>query len=168
MQHFPSWLFMLLVSIFIAVSVALRSNLNLHSFTCWVLTRLQVVIYPYISLLVKHHLHFSVRYVYQLRIIDIAVIIFCLLQLYGQLQDLPTILRHIWAEMFTWRGIETITRFRFIVCVVTAVLYAIAPIDLIPEAILGLLGLIDDVVVIAFLLIQVSVVYRTVVANRDW
>lgn len=42
------------------------------------------------------------------------------------------------------------------------------PIDLIPEAFVGLLGLIDDVIVIAFLLIQVSVVYRTVVANRDW
>lgn len=66
------------------------------------------------------------------------------------------------------RGIETISRFRFIICVFTAVLYAIAPIDLIPEAVLGLIGLIDDVVVIAFLLIQVSIVYRTVVANRDW
>ncbi|KAK7066725.1 hypothetical protein SK128_006561 [Halocaridina rubra] len=88
--------------------------------------------------------------------------------LYGQLQDLPTILRHIWAELFTWRGIEMISRFRVIICLVTGVLYAIMPIDIIPEAFLGLLGLIDDVVVIAFLLIQVSVVYRTVVANRDW
>ncbi|XP_045581038.1 E3 ubiquitin-protein ligase RNF170 [Procambarus clarkii] len=87
---------------------------------------------------------------------------------YGQLQDLPTILRHIWAELFTWRGIEMLSRFRFLICVATAILYAITPIDLIPEAFLGLLGLIDDVVVIAFLLIQVSVVYRTVVANRDW
>ncbi|XP_066947336.1 E3 ubiquitin-protein ligase RNF170-like [Macrobrachium rosenbergii] len=88
--------------------------------------------------------------------------------LYGQLQDLPTILRHIWAELFTWRGIEIMSRFRVIVCLATGILYAIMPVDLIPEAFLGLLGLIDDVIVIAFLLIQVSVVYRTVVANRDW
>ncbi|XP_071517179.1 E3 ubiquitin-protein ligase RNF170-like isoform X3 [Panulirus ornatus] len=87
---------------------------------------------------------------------------------YSQLQDLPTILRHIWAELFTWRGIEMLSRFRFLICVITAFLYAITPIDLIPEAFLGLIGLIDDVVVIVFLLIQVSVVYRTVVANRDW
>ncbi|XP_042227128.1 E3 ubiquitin-protein ligase RNF170-like isoform X2 [Homarus americanus] len=87
---------------------------------------------------------------------------------YGQLQDLPTILRHIWAELFTWRGVEMLSRFRVLFCIITAVLYAITPIDLIPEAFLGLLGLIDDVVVIAFLMIQVSVVYRTVVANRDW
>ena len=60
------------------------------------------------------------------------------------------------------------SRFRVIVCLVTGVLYAIMPVDLIPEAFLGLLGLVDDVIVIAFLLIQVSVVYRTVVANRDW
>lgn len=87
---------------------------------------------------------------------------------YGQLQDLPTILRHIWAELFTWRGIELMSKFRVIVCVITGFLYAITPIDLIPEAFLGLLGLIDDVIVIAFLLIQVSVVYRTVVVNREW
>ncbi|XP_047479379.1 E3 ubiquitin-protein ligase RNF170-like [Penaeus chinensis] len=90
------------------------------------------------------------------------------LTLYGQLQDLPTILRHIWAELFTWRGVEMISRFRVLICIVTAIIYAIMPIDLIPEAFVGLLGLIDDVIVIAFLLIQVSVVYRTVVANRDW
>ncbi|XP_042878327.1 E3 ubiquitin-protein ligase RNF170-like isoform X1 [Penaeus japonicus] len=88
--------------------------------------------------------------------------------LYGQLQDLPTLLRHIWAELFTWRGVEMISRFRVLICLISAIIYAITPIDLIPEAFVGLIGLIDDVIVIAFLLIQVTVVYRTVVANRDW
>ncbi|XP_045105915.1 E3 ubiquitin-protein ligase RNF170-like [Portunus trituberculatus] len=87
---------------------------------------------------------------------------------YGQLQDLPTILRHIWAELFTWRGILMAFKLRVILSVVMAVLYVVSPIDIIPEAFLGLLGLADDVVVIIIILIQVSIVYRTVVANRDW
>lgn len=89
-------------------------------------------------------------------------------QWYGQLQDLPTILRHIWAELFSWRGIFLAFKLRVILSVVMAILYVVTPIDIIPEAFLGLLGLADDVVVIIIILIQVSIVYRTVVANRDW
>lgn len=59
-------------------------------------------------------------------------------------------------------------KLRVILSVVMAVLYVVSPIDIIPEAFLGLLGLADDVVVIIIILIQVSIVYRTVVANRDW
>lgn len=59
-------------------------------------------------------------------------------------------------------------KLRVIMSVVAAILYVVTPIDIIPEAFLGLLGLADDVVVIIIILIQVSIVYRTVVANRDW
>lgn len=59
-------------------------------------------------------------------------------------------------------------KLRVILSVVMAVLYVVSPIDIIPEAFLGLLGLADDVVVIIIILIQVSIVYRTVVANSDW
>ncbi|XP_076040422.1 E3 ubiquitin-protein ligase RNF170-like isoform X3 [Oratosquilla oratoria] len=85
-----------------------------------------------------------------------------------QLRDLPILLRHMLGEMLTWRGLEMLSRMRVIICLVVGVLYAITPIDLVPEAFLGIIGLLDDLVVVIFLLIQVSIVYRNVVTNRDW
>ncbi|PIK41504.1 hypothetical protein BSL78_21634 [Apostichopus japonicus] len=80
--------------------------------------------------------------------------------------DLPTLLRHIFQEFFSFSGLVWMFRFRIFVCFVAALLYFISPLDIIPEAVFGVLGLLDDVFVILLLAIYVSIIYRGVIANR--
>ncbi|CAL4076298.1 unnamed protein product, partial [Meganyctiphanes norvegica] len=87
---------------------------------------------------------------------------------FEQLKDLPVILRHMWAELFTWRGMEMLSKFRVIVIIIGAMVYTLIPFDIIPEAFLGIIGLLDDVMVIVYMFIQLAVIYRAVVVNRDY
>ncbi|KAB7506336.1 E3 ubiquitin-protein ligase [Armadillidium nasatum] len=80
--------------------------------------------------------------------------------IWGQLRDLPTILRHVWAELFTWRGLGVLYRMRIILCFVVAFIYAVVPFDIVPEAFFGFLGLLDDLFITLFLLLQVATFYR--------
>lgn len=79
-------------------------------------------------------------------------------------RELPTIMRHVWSELFTWDGLQWLYRLRIGLCMLFGVLYAIMPFDLLPEAMLGVIGLLDDVMVVAFILVQVSVIFRSHVA----
>lgn len=95
---------------------------------------------------------------------------FYILSLFSQfmdyIYDLPTLLRHIFQEFFSFSGLVWMFRFRIFVCFVAALLYFISPLDIIPEAVFGVLGLLDDVFVILLLAIYVSIIYRGVIANR--
>ncbi|XP_066298519.1 E3 ubiquitin-protein ligase RNF170-like isoform X1 [Branchiostoma lanceolatum] len=82
------------------------------------------------------------------------------------LYDLPTLLRHAFVELFTVGGLVMMFRVRVFLILLGAILYFISPLDIIPEGAFGILGLVDDVFVILVLLIYVSIMYRTFVANR--
>ena len=57
-------------------------------------------------------------------------------------------------------------RVRIILLLVLAVAYLLSPLDILPEAVFGFLGLLDDVVVIATLLVMLTIVYRATVIER--
>ena len=57
-------------------------------------------------------------------------------------------------------------RVRVVVCVIAAFVYFISPLDLIPEAVFGLLGFLDDVFIILLLAIYISIIYRQIVEAR--
>ncbi|CAN7937702.1 unnamed protein product, partial [Ixodes hexagonus] len=82
------------------------------------------------------------------------------------LRDLPTLLRHAGSEFFSVGGIMYMFRLRIVLCFVAAVMYLISPLDMIPEAIFGILGLLDDVFVVLLLAIYVTVIYRRFLATR--
>lgn len=82
------------------------------------------------------------------------------------LRDLPTLLRHAFSEFFTVGGLVWMFRLRILVCFFAALLYFISPFDIIPEAVFGILGLLDDVFVLLLLAIYVALIYRQVVQNR--
>uniref|UniRef100_A0A2P2IB50 E3 ubiquitin-protein ligase RNF170 n=1 Tax=Hirondellea gigas TaxID=1518452 RepID=A0A2P2IB50_9CRUS len=77
------------------------------------------------------------------------------------MKELPTILRHAWAETFTWGGLTWLFKLRIVLMMLAGLLYLLVPFDLIPEAFLGVIGLVDDVMVICFFLVQVSVLFRS-------
>lgn len=82
------------------------------------------------------------------------------------IQDLPTLLRHAWNEFFSVGGLIWMFRLRIIACFITALLYFISPLDLIPEAVFGIFGFLDDIFIILLLAIYVSIIYRQVIQNR--
>lgn len=82
------------------------------------------------------------------------------------LWDLPTLLRHAGSEFFSVGGLMYMFRLRIILCFVAALMYLISPLDMIPEAVFGLLGLIDDMFVVFLLAIYVTVIYRRFLATR--
>lgn len=82
------------------------------------------------------------------------------------LWDLPTLLRHAGSEFFSVGGIMYMFRLRILLCFVAAVMYLISPLDMIPEAVFGILGLLDDMFVVLLLAIYVTVIYRRFLATR--
>ncbi|XP_055946466.1 E3 ubiquitin-protein ligase RNF170-like isoform X1 [Argiope bruennichi] len=82
------------------------------------------------------------------------------------LWDLPTLLRHAGSEFFSVGGIMYMFRLRIFLCFIAAVMYLISPLDMIPEAVFGILGLLDDMFVVLLLAIYVTVIYRRFLAAR--
>lgn len=82
------------------------------------------------------------------------------------IRDLPTLLRHLWNEFFSVGGLMYMFRIRIILCFIAACMYLISPLDIIPEAIFGILGLFDDMFVFLLLAIYISIIYRRFVTNR--
>ncbi|RWS15692.1 RING finger protein 170-like protein, partial [Dinothrombium tinctorium] len=82
------------------------------------------------------------------------------------LWDLPTLLRHLSSEFFTVGGLMYMFRIRIVLCFVAAIMYLISPLDMIPEAVFGILGLLDDLFVVLLLAIYVTIIYRRFLANR--
>ncbi|XP_033736908.1 E3 ubiquitin-protein ligase RNF170-like [Pecten maximus] len=82
------------------------------------------------------------------------------------LRDLPTLMRHFVGEFFSVGGLIWMFRLRVIVCFGAALVYFISPLDIIPEAMFGIFGLLDDLFILLLLAIYISIIYRQVVQNR--
>lgn len=57
-------------------------------------------------------------------------------------------------------------RIRVLICFMAAIMYLISPLDLIPEAVFGILGLLDDLFIVLLLALYVAMIYRQFLANR--
>lgn len=87
-------------------------------------------------------------------------------QLMDRLRDVPTLLRHAFREMFSVGGLFWMFRIRILLCLVGALTYLASPLDILPEALFGLLGFMDDFFVILLLFVYISIMYREVVTQR--
>ena len=82
------------------------------------------------------------------------------------IQDLPTVLRHALSDVFSIDGMVFVFRARILVCIVIALLYLLSPLDIIPEMAVGVLGLLDDLFIVFITAIYITIIYRSVIANR--
>jgi len=80
--------------------------------------------------------------------------------------DMPVIMRHLASEMFTMGGLAMVFRIRVLFIVLGLFLYVISPLDLIPEAVFGIFGFMDDLLFFFILVIYLSIQYRRVLARR--
>jgi len=85
-------------------------------------------------------------------------------QWFQSARDMPTLLRHCISAVFSRSGLEWIFRFRFIAFTFAALIYLVIPFDLIPEIMLGIIGLVDDFLIIIALAIRICIEYRLQVA----
>ncbi|KAL5486422.1 hypothetical protein EMCRGX_G018894 [Ephydatia muelleri] len=69
------------------------------------------------------------------------------------LYDLPVLLRHLAQDLFTAGGLRTVHRLHLLLLILLTCAYLLAPLDLIPEAVFGLLGLLDDLAVLLLMLL---------------
>ena len=81
-------------------------------------------------------------------------------------RELPVMLRHLWGELFTVGGLAWIFRLRVLILVLGLVFYVISPLDIIPEAVFGIFGLMDDLLFAFILVIYLSISYRRILAAR--
>lgn len=81
-------------------------------------------------------------------------------------RDCPVLLRHMFMDFFTFGGLVWMFRLRVVLCCLGAVVYLFNPLDIIPEAMFGIFGFLDDVIVFLLCVIYVSIIYRRVVIRR--
>ncbi len=88
-------------------------------------------------------------------------------QLLDILRDMPILIRHYVRNLFSVGGIRLLFRFRSFVFITTCLLYIVLPLDLLPEALFGILGLIDDLFIILCAVTWLSIQYRNQLIN-EW
>ena len=84
------------------------------------------------------------------------------------LYDTPAFLRHLFREFFTPGVLHLTYLIRIIMVLVGLIVYVISPLDIIPESIFGLFGIVDDVIVVIFLLCLVGNLYRAFLVDRAY
>ena len=88
-----------------------------------------------------------------------------------QLFDTPAFLRHLFREFFTPGMLRLTYMCRVMVILLGLVIYVISPLDILPESVFGIFGLLDDILVAVFLLCLLGNMYRAFVLHRvyrDW
>ncbi|XVE60673.1 hypothetical protein DITRI_Ditri05aG0147000 [Diplodiscus trichospermus] len=84
-----------------------------------------------------------------------------------RLQDLPFLLRRLLREMTDpRRSLPLVIRARVYLATFLSVIYIFSPIDIIPEAILGIVGLLDDLLIALVCFLHVAAIYRSVLYYR--
>ena len=85
------------------------------------------------------------------------------------LRDLPVLLRHLVSFIWSGEGITWLFRLRIFILGAMAGVYLLSPFDIVPEAVFGLIGILDDIIVLALFALYAGILYRNfVVDNGNW
>eukprot|EP00249_Psilotum_nudum_P016260 c25751_g1_i1 orf=844-1623(-) len=84
-----------------------------------------------------------------------------------RLRDMPLLLQRMLQDLMdTQRALSLVQRTRIMVYLVALALYVLSPLDILPEGIFGIFGLLDDFFVMLLVLLHLASVYRTTLLNR--
>ncbi|XP_027347309.1 E3 ubiquitin-protein ligase RNF170-like [Abrus precatorius] len=84
-----------------------------------------------------------------------------------RIQDLPFLLRRLLREFSDpRRSLPLVIRARVYVAMIISAIYVFSPIDIIPEGILGIVGLLDDLLIVLIFFLHVAALYRSVLYLR--
>jgi len=74
--------------------------------------------------------------------------------------DIPVLIPHIIRQIFSVQSLALTYRIRIILIFFTVIAYVISPLDILPESVLGFLGLFDDFFIILCAALYVIIAYR--------
>lgn len=83
------------------------------------------------------------------------------------IRDAPVLLRHLWNRLCTLGGLMLIFRIRIVLCFAAMALYVLSPLDILPEGVFGLLGILDDIFIVFLALFYIVVLYRHYVGEGN-
>ncbi|XP_072970595.1 uncharacterized protein [Typha angustifolia] len=84
-----------------------------------------------------------------------------------RLQDLPFFIRRLFREiMDPQRTLPFVFRARMIFAMVLSALYVLSPVDILPEAFLGIVGFLDDLLILLIVFLHLAAIYRSVLLYR--
>ncbi|OVA06122.1 Protein of unknown function DUF1232 [Macleaya cordata] len=84
-----------------------------------------------------------------------------------RLRDLPFFLRRLSRELTDpQRSLPLVFRARMIFAMILSAIYILSPIDIIPEGILGIVGLLDDLLIGLIFFLHIAAIYRAALLTR--
>ncbi|KAK7322368.1 hypothetical protein VNO77_25747 [Canavalia gladiata] len=84
-----------------------------------------------------------------------------------RIQDLPFLLRRLLREFSDpHRSLPLVIRTRLYITMILSAVYIFSPIDIIPEGILGIVGLLDDLLIVVIFFLHIAALYRSVLYHR--
>ncbi|KAI5655907.1 hypothetical protein M9H77_24700 [Catharanthus roseus] len=87
--------------------------------------------------------------------------------LFQRMQDLPFLLRRLLRDMMDpQRSLPFVIKARVYMAAVLSALYVLSPVDIIPEALLGIIGLLDDFIIVLICFLHVAALYRSFLLAR--
>ena len=82
-----------------------------------------------------------------------------------QVRDLPMLLRHLVVYLFSGEGLHFAYQLRVLVLALFWIVYLLSPLDLLPEAVFGLIGLLDDLVIFLLISMYLTFLFRQIMSN---
>eukprot|EP00252_Welwitschia_mirabilis_P005661 TRINITY_DN16178_c0_g1_i1.p1 TRINITY_DN16178_c0_g1~~TRINITY_DN16178_c0_g1_i1.p1 ORF type:complete len:270 (+),score=20.57 TRINITY_DN16178_c0_g1_i1:227-1036(+) len=84
-----------------------------------------------------------------------------------RLQDMPLLLRRLLRELMDpQRALPLVIRARVMISLALSAVYVFSPLDILPEGILGIVGLLDDVLVVLLVFFYIATIYRSALFYR--
>ena len=81
------------------------------------------------------------------------------------LVDLPVLLRHLWAYFWSGQGLHFAFQLRVVLLGIMWLLYLLSPLDLLPEAVFGIIGLVDDLFIFLMISMHLAYFFRQILSN---
>lgn len=82
-----------------------------------------------------------------------------------QVRDLPMLLRHLIVYLFSGEGLHLAFQLRVGVLIMVWLIYLLSPLDLLPEAVFGLIGLLDDLLIFVLISMYLTFFFRQIMSN---
>ncbi|GMH31334.1 hypothetical protein Nepgr_033177 [Nepenthes gracilis] len=84
-----------------------------------------------------------------------------------RLRDLPFLLRRLLHDLIDpRRSLPLVIKARVYLATILSAVYFLSPVDIIPEGVLGLIGFLDDLIILLMCALYVAAVYRSVLVFR--
>ncbi|KAI3460695.1 hypothetical protein Pfo_017358 [Paulownia fortunei] len=87
--------------------------------------------------------------------------------LFQRMQDLPFLLKRLLRDMLDpQRSLPLVIRARVYLAMIASAIYVVSPVDIIPEGLLGIIGFVDDLIIVFTCFLHIAALYRAVLLSR--